>query len=187
MPVINTNQPKIGFNVWLLIFLLKIIPINIPAIEKLVNLSKNNHSIGVLLKLPAKPIKELTAMIINEVATAFFIGNLAENNSVGIIRKPPPTPTKPVNAPIKIPFKTIDLTSILKLSFATSVLFLIIETEAKIIRIAKTTMIKKSLVIVKSRILKSSIGNRLTKNLRITKIEITLGKPKYKAILVSNS
>lgn len=51
---------------------------------------------GLLFKLPAKPISELEAMIIKEVATAFFIGNFAEKINVGIIKKPPPTPTKPV-------------------------------------------------------------------------------------------
>ena len=49
--------------------------------------SKNIQSICSCPKSPVKPIKDLIAIIIREVATAFFIGNLAKSTKAGIIKK----------------------------------------------------------------------------------------------------
>ena len=107
MPVVNTNQPKAGFSFSLSIFLLKNIPVKIPTMANELNKPKNFQSMILSFKLPAKPISELKAMIIKEVATALFIDSLAEKIKVGIIRKPPPTPTKPVIKPTNIPLTAI--------------------------------------------------------------------------------
>jgi hypothetical protein len=44
-------------------------------------------------------------IIIREVPTALFIGNLPIKNKIGIIMKPPPAPTNPVIKPVIIPAK----------------------------------------------------------------------------------
>ena len=57
------------------------------------------------------------------------------------------------------------------------------EKDAKIINTENTNIISKSVVSVKFEIVRSSVGNNGTINLRIKKTDITLGKPKYKAVL----
>ena len=104
-PVSRTNHPKAGFNLSFDIFLLKYIPIKIPITANAVKSNKKFHGIVVVDILPKNPKRELKTIIIKEVATAFFIGNLAVNNKAGIIKNPPPTPTKPVNKPTKTPIK----------------------------------------------------------------------------------
>ena len=99
----STNHPKSGFNFSLAIFLLAYIPIKIPITAKEVKSSKKSHFMVVVAILPKNPIRELNTIIINEVATALFMGNFAVNSKAGIIKNPPPTPTKPVNNPTKIP------------------------------------------------------------------------------------
>ena len=42
-------------------------------------------------------------IIIREVATALFIGKLANNTKAGMIKKPPPAPTRPVRIPTTKP------------------------------------------------------------------------------------
>ena len=54
-----------------------------------------------------KPINDLNAIIISDVATAFFIGNFAKRTSAGIIKNPPPAPTMPVKKPTTIPSNAI--------------------------------------------------------------------------------
>lgn len=49
------------------------------------------------------PISEFIEIISSDVATAFFIGNLANNTKAGIMRNPPPAPTSPAITPTKIP------------------------------------------------------------------------------------
>ena len=149
MPVMSTNQPKAGFKFSLPIFLLKYIPATMPTTAKPVNVNKNFHSIGLLFILPAKPMIALKAMIIREVATAFFIDSLAEKINVGIIKKPPPTPTKPVNKPTRMPFQIMVFSSVLSLSVIVFGVFPIIENEAVIINTANTSIMKRSLVTVK--------------------------------------
>ena len=75
-------------------------PKKIPITEIAVKEVSSSQSICNCHRSPVNPIRDLIAMIIKEVATAFFIGNLAKRTKAGIIKKPPPAPTNPVNIPI---------------------------------------------------------------------------------------
>ncbi len=76
----------------------------IPAIARVLNEAKNIQSIFKLVdKSPVNPIKDLMAIIINEVPTAFFMGKPANKTKAGMIKKPPPAPTNPVKAPTNKP------------------------------------------------------------------------------------
>ena len=72
------------------------------------NVVNNDNKAQSKLKLslptsPKKPNNDLIAIIINDVATAFFIGKFAKRTSAGIIKNPPPAPTIPVNTPTTKP------------------------------------------------------------------------------------
>lgn len=71
--------------------------------ENAVKLKRKGQSMSIFSTSPMKPIKDLMAMISNEVATAFFMGNLANKTKAGIIKKPPPAPTIPVKTPTTNP------------------------------------------------------------------------------------
>ena len=178
MPVANINQPNEGFSFSLLIFLLRYIPAKIPNTDSEVKDSRNPQWMVVESILPAKPMSALAAMIINEVATAFFIGNFAAKTRVGIIRKPPPTPTKPVSSPTKTPFSAILYLLISLLPAVIIIFFLIIEKEAAIINTANTSMMNRSLVKGNSKIVNNILGKNGTTNFRMMKMEIKLGMPK---------
>ena len=79
----------------------------IPQIDKIENKNNKPQSNIKLLfpKSPIKPNSDFIAIIINDVATAFFIGNFANNIKAGIIKNPPPAPTIPVKTPTIKPSK----------------------------------------------------------------------------------
>ena len=58
---------------------------------------------------PIKPIRDLIAIINNEVATAFFMGSFAKSTKAGIIKNPPPAPKIPVTTPTTAPSTTIKI------------------------------------------------------------------------------
>ena len=70
-----------------------------PVTDKLVNNNKNVQLISVIPISPKNPKRDLTDIISKDVATAFFIGRLANKTKAGIIKKPPPAPTIPVSKP----------------------------------------------------------------------------------------
>ena len=72
-----------------------------------VTLNNKVQSIVLLPRSPVNPIKDLAAMINNEVPTACFIGSLLNITSAGIIKNPPPAPTNPVNIPTNAPSNKI--------------------------------------------------------------------------------
>ncbi len=76
---------------------------NNPTKETAVKESKKVQSISRFFTSPKKPISDLIAIINSEVATAFFIGNLASNTKAGMIKKPPPAPITPVMTPTTRP------------------------------------------------------------------------------------
>ncbi len=76
----------------------------IPTIDKALKELRKTQSIFKLVdKSPVNPIKDLMAIIINEVPTAFFMGKPANKTKAGMIKKPPPAPTNPVKAPTNKP------------------------------------------------------------------------------------
>jgi len=103
----RTNQPNPFFNFLPSIKFDKYIPINIPITDMPVKLSKNSQSIIKFSTSPINPINDLIAIINNDVATAFFIGSLANKTKAGIIKNPPPAPTIPVSIPTTNPSTSI--------------------------------------------------------------------------------
>ena len=78
-----------------------------PRIDTTVNDKRKGQSIERFSISPINPIKDLSAMISKEVATAFFMGRPASKTKAGMIRKPPPAPTIPVASPTANPSKII--------------------------------------------------------------------------------
>lgn len=76
---------------------------NIPTTAIAEKRSKKFQSISRVATSPMNPISEFIEIISSDVATAFFIGNLANNTKAGIMRNPPPAPTSPAITPTKIP------------------------------------------------------------------------------------
>lgn len=99
MPIVSTNQPKMGFSFALSILLEKATPNNIPITEMEVNVRRKTQSILTLSNEEPKPIKELIEMIKRAVATASFIEMPNSITSAGTMRKPPPAPINPVMIP----------------------------------------------------------------------------------------
>ena len=84
--MLNTNQPKIGFNLPPDIFLETNIPIKIPAIENKETRIKNPQSIPVDGFSPKNPINDFAAIITKDVPIAFLIFNLDNKTKAGINR-----------------------------------------------------------------------------------------------------
>ena len=73
MPIIKTNQPKIGFSFLPSIFLEILIPISNPNTAMLVKINKNSFFMLVIFWELAKPNNEFIEIINIEVTIAFFI------------------------------------------------------------------------------------------------------------------
>lgn len=113
IPIASTNQPKMGRNNRLSIFLDRNVPINIPPIASPEKRIRNLQSITWCPKSPINPINAFVAITNNEVPIATFIGKRARNTIAGTIRNPPPAPTSPVIAPTPIPCRKILIESFL--------------------------------------------------------------------------
>ena len=144
------------------------LPTRIPSAEMPAVIKRKGQSIGSCPISPVKPNKDLTVIIISDVATASFIGILARITSAGMMRKPPPAPTKPVTAPTMRPSRV--MRGKFKgwfSSLSPSLRPLIIETEAANMITAKTVMMSWSLLMLtKPRLISAGISgmrNFLTK------------------------
>ena len=82
--------------------------INIPTKEIPVKINRKPQSITIYSTSPIKPINDLTAIIINEVPIAFFMGSPVQRTKAGMIKNPPPAPTIPVNNPTMAPWMIKD-------------------------------------------------------------------------------
>lgn len=82
-------------------------PKKMPTTERAVNEIRNFQSTSIFDKSPTKPMRDLAAMINNEVPTAIFMGKRANKTKAGIIKNPPPAPTIPVRIPTTPPSRAI--------------------------------------------------------------------------------
>ena len=98
-PKAMRNQPNPFFKELEETFLASEFPKNIPPMAMAENGNKINQLGENRVKSPTNPKVDLTEMINNDVAMAFFISNLPKRWSNGMIRKPPPAPTVPVKRP----------------------------------------------------------------------------------------
>lgn len=85
----NTNHPNPFSNFFPAIKLERYIPTNITIINTVEKMIKNYQSIAIFSTSPMNPIRDFTAIINKEVATAFFMGNLANSTNAGDDQKSP--------------------------------------------------------------------------------------------------
>ena len=99
----STIQPKMGFNFRPSILVATPIPTKIPTTDNEVKMVRKVQSCATIFMVLKKPSIEFIAMMINEVATALFIGNPISITNAGTIKNPPPAPINPVIMPTKSP------------------------------------------------------------------------------------